>query len=113
VKVSIIVLDASLRVRLWNRQSFEMWGLLEEEVLGSPFLGLDIGLPRDLLAPALMAGLKGDSSHHELQLRATNRRGKRIVCRVGISPMEPADIRPEGVIVLIEQEAEVAPDAEP
>lgn len=50
VKVSIIVLDPGLRVRLWNRQSFEMWGLAEEEVVGSSFLGLDTGLPRDLLA---------------------------------------------------------------
>jgi two-component system CheB/CheR fusion protein len=112
VKMSIIVLDAGLRVRLWNRQSFEMWGLLEEEVLGSPFLGLDIGLPRDLLAPALMAGLKGDSSRHEFQMQATNRRGKRIVCRVAVSPMQQAGADSEGVILLVEQKAELPAGAE-
>jgi two-component system CheB/CheR fusion protein len=107
VKVSIIVLDPGLRVRLWNRQSFEMWGLAEEEVVGSSFLGLDTGLPRDLLAPALMAGLKGDSLHREFQMEATNRRGRRIACRVAVSPMLPANSTPGGVILLIEQEAEI------
>ncbi len=110
VKVSIIVLDAGLRVRLWNRQSIEMWGLSEEEVVGSPFLGLDTGLPRDLLAPALMAGLKGGSSHREFQMEATNRRGKRIACKVAISPMVSANSTPGGVILLIEQKAEIPPD---
>ncbi len=41
----VVVLDRELLVRIWNRQSEELWGLRADEVRGKNFLNLDIGLP--------------------------------------------------------------------
>lgn len=96
VRASVMVLDQSLRVQLWNRQSYEMWGLPAAEVAGTPFLGADIGLPRDTQAPALMSCLRGRSDMQEFEIDAVNRRGRTIRCRVTITPMGQTDrLRPE------------------
>src|SRR5919198_5163724 len=41
----VVVVDRELRVRVWNPQAEELWGLRSDEVLGKQFTNLDIGLP--------------------------------------------------------------------
>ena len=102
INTSVIVVDTGLRIQLWNQRSVEMWGLRDDEVIGTPFLGTDIGLPRDVLTPALMDCLGGKEGLEQLELAAVNRRGKSIRCRVAITPMSYDGSQPEGAILLIE-----------
>jgi two-component system, chemotaxis family, CheB/CheR fusion protein len=103
VRSSVIVLDSGLKVQLWNHHSQQMWGLREEEVLGSLLLGLDIGLPVAELAPALSASLKEEAGHFETELDAVDRRGSRIRCRVSITSMKLTPSDPAGVVLMVEQ----------
>ena len=48
-----------MRVQTWNLQAEEMWGLRGEEVVGKNFLGLDIGLPIEMLIPHIRAVFGG------------------------------------------------------
>jgi len=102
INTSVIVVDTGLRIQLWNRRSFEMWGLRDDEVIGTPFLAADIGLPRDVLTPALMDCIGGKEGLEHMELGAVNRKGKTIRCRVAITPMSYDGSHPEGAILLIE-----------
>src|SRR5205814_1702517 len=54
---AVIVLDRKFEVERWNQQARELWGLIEDEVRGTHFLNLDIGLPVDeLRGPILDVG---------------------------------------------------------
>ncbi|MBX6341392.1 MAG: PAS domain-containing protein, partial [Thermomicrobiaceae bacterium] len=106
LRAAVVVVDRDLRVYAWNRQAEDLWGLRAEEVRGEHFLNLDIGLPVDQLRQPLRACLSGERAHQEIVLEATNRRGRRVECRVTCSPLlGPArDIR--GVILLMEDLSE-------
>jgi two-component system CheB/CheR fusion protein len=97
------VLDSALKVKLWNQHSKELWGLSEDEVVGSPLLGLDTGLPVDGLASALTASLRGTSEHYETEIDAVDRRGRTIRCRASISPMALESDEASGVILMLEK----------
>jgi two-component system, chemotaxis family, CheB/CheR fusion protein len=43
LRAGVVVVDRDLRVRLWNGNSFEMWGLRAEEVEGRSILGSTSG----------------------------------------------------------------------
>jgi hypothetical protein len=68
------------------------------------FLNLDIGLPVDQVRPILRATLNGQRDRAATVVGATNRRGKRIRCRVTCSPLLGSDQVIRGVIVLVEEE---------
>jgi len=59
-----------------------LWGRRWDEVIGHHVLGLDIGLPAERLNQPLRDCLNGQRQFTEMQLDATNRRGKTIRCRV-------------------------------
>ena len=101
--MGLIVVDAEARVQVWNAASQELWGLRSEEVHGHELGSLDIGLPvGDLGEPIAKTLENGDSS--ELQLRATNRRGRALDFRVLVSPLgdRDGDGTSRGAIVLVE-----------
>ncbi len=100
----VIVLDADLRVQIWNAQSSELWGLRPNEVQGAEFAGLDFGLPVPALLPLIQACLSGASAHRDLTLESRNRRGQSFTCRVTISPLLGMERVIEGVILLMEQQ---------
>ena len=52
----VVVLDEELRVRAWNEQAAELWGLRPDEVQGQHFANLDIGLATDRLLPLVPPG---------------------------------------------------------
>jgi two-component system CheB/CheR fusion protein len=105
LQASVIVLDAELQVRIWNGESFEMWGLRPEEVEGRGFFGLDLGFPVEVLGAPVRACLTGDCPSHPMIVEATNRRGQRITCRVRLSRLAGSDGSTQGIIVLIDEEA--------
>ena len=104
VRAGVVVLDPDLNVTVWNPRAEDLWGLRHEEVEGSNFLALDIGLPVEQLKGVLRTTLAGtDGAGFEMALPATNRRGRAIRCRVLGTPLRPpADPTPQGVILLME-----------
>jgi two-component system CheB/CheR fusion protein len=101
VKTGVAVLDKDLRVQLWNEQAEELWGVRASETVGQPLLSLDIGLPvRELVAP-INDAIESANGFREVTVSATNRRGKRFMCRVQCSAMAAID-GGRGAILLME-----------
>ena len=98
---SVVVVDRDLTVRMWNRQSEELWGLRAGEVRGRQLLGLDIGLPLDHLGAPIRACLAGEDKPEPLTVAAVNRRGRPIQVRVSCRLLATAE-GPGGVIVLLD-----------
>ena len=108
VRSGVVVLDCELHVVAWNHRSEDLWGLRSDEVRGQNFFNLDIGLPTDQLRASMRACLAGDGAFAEMQLPATNRRGKAITCRITASPLitnnVAGDKEVRGVILLMEEQ---------
>jgi two-component system CheB/CheR fusion protein len=103
LRVGVVVLDRDLRVEAWNHQSMDLWGLRSDEVIGKNFLNLDIGLPVDQLKQPIRAILAGETEEVDRTLDATNRRGKRITCRVTLTPLSSASHAAiSGAILIVE-----------
>ena len=104
IRVAVMVIDKSLRIREWNRKSEDMWGLRQSEVEGQAFSGLDIGLALNKLAEPVRACLSGEKDYQELVLPARNRRGKPIECRVTCAPLMSKSDGIRGAILLMEEQ---------
>ncbi len=104
--VAVVVLNDKLQVLMWNNKAKELWGLDSEEVQGKPFVSLDIGLPVDQLMKPLRACLAGKAGYEEMVVKATNRKGKPILCRVSCSPLSSKSTQYRGLLILMEEQAE-------
>jgi two-component system CheB/CheR fusion protein len=98
----VAVVDKDFKILVWNDQANELWGLRADEVIGRHLLGLDIGLPVEKLKQPLRECLAGNRDYIELDLAATNRRGRSIRCRVTCSPLLGPQQQMRGVIVMME-----------
>ena len=108
LRVAVAVIDRSQRVQIWNRSAEDLWGLRQDEATEQHFLGLDIGLAPERLAPALRAVMGGTSDKETTRLEAVNRRGRTIVCDTTVMPLlsrgaDGPELR--GAIVLMEDHA--------
>lgn len=83
----VVVLDRDLGILIWNHQSENLWGLRSDEVRGKHLLNLDIGLPVEQLKVPIRAILSGEAESSETIVDATNRRGRKISCRVTVTPL--------------------------
>jgi two-component system CheB/CheR fusion protein len=97
------VIDQNYNVTMWNQRAEDLWGLRADEVRGRSFLGLDIGLPVADLRPLIRACLNGEVDARDATVDATNRRGKRIRCRVVCTPLVSPTRKREGVILTMDQ----------
>ena len=80
-----------------------MWGLRPAEASGKALDGLDFGLPIREFMPSICRVLAGESERELATLKATNRRGRSIVCAVSAGPLA-SDGRVMGAILLIEEQ---------
>jgi two-component system, chemotaxis family, CheB/CheR fusion protein len=103
VQVGVVVLDADMRVRIWDGRSEDLWGLRADEVMGESFLGLDIGLPVGKLAAAIRDCIAGGERFGDVLLEAVNRRGRHIRCRVMSSALLGAGKARQGAILMMEE----------
>jgi two-component system CheB/CheR fusion protein len=85
---AVLVVDDELRVRAWNGEATELWGLREDEVQGAYLPGLDIGLPVAEVA-RLVTGAIDSGAEAESELEAMNRRGRSFHCRIRVVPLAP------------------------
>src|SRR4029453_17244509 len=97
------VIDPNYNVLMWNQRAEDLWGLRGDEVRGRSFLGLDIGLPVAELRPLVRACLAGEANSRDITVDATNRRGKRIRCRVVCTPLISPARKREGVILTMDE----------
>ena len=97
----VAVIDDELVVRLWNEWAEDLWGLRKDEVEGRHFSNLDIGLPVDDVVPTVRRFLDGRDGNDTLAVRARNRRGFDVECRLTLSPLGDAD-QPSGVIIVMD-----------
>ena len=103
----VVVVNTDLKVRSWNRWSENIWGLREEEVIDEPFGALDIGLPVQQVEPALRQAIR-DGAASETTLDALDRRGRKMKCRVRISPLLYDDRTAQGAVIVVEDLSAVA-----
>jgi two-component system CheB/CheR fusion protein len=96
LQAGVAVIDHDLRVRMWNRQAEDLWGLRSTEVVGQHFLNLDIGLPFEQLRPLLRNTVGDQPTVGEMDVEAVNRRGRNIVVRVTCTPLHSTDTTAEG-----------------
>jgi two-component system CheB/CheR fusion protein len=87
LQAGIAVLDRSLAVLVWSPKAEDLWGLRSEEVVGRPFLKLDIGLPVERLKQPLRDCLDGGPARQVVTLEGVNRRGRPILCQVTCSSL--------------------------
>jgi two-component system CheB/CheR fusion protein len=83
----IVMLDQHHAIRSWNRWSENTWGLRAEEVVGTNFNLLDIGVPIQKLRDSLADVQLGREEHVDKLLDGVDRRGRRILCRVRVSAL--------------------------
>ncbi|WP_378738999.1 CheR family methyltransferase [Nocardia brasiliensis] len=100
VAAGVVVLDAQLRVRSWNRGAEEMWGLRSEEVQQQAFFALDFGLPTQRLRESIRRCLETRHREGPVGIPSVNRIGRSITCAVTCSPL---DGTPDGVVLLMEE----------
>jgi two-component system CheB/CheR fusion protein len=98
---AVVVLDAGLTVRVWNRHAEELWGVRAEEADGQSFLGLDIGLPVEALRACIRTAIVGQE-RAEVTVEATNRRGRFGRCHVVALPATFAGDAAGSVVLLME-----------
>ena len=91
-----------MKILVWNDHAEDLWGLRPDEVVGRHLLGLDLGLPVERLKQPIRECLSGDRHFIEVELEATNRRGRVIRCRVTCSPLLGAHRTVRGAIVMME-----------
>jgi len=83
----IIVIDRKHQIQSWNRWSENAWGLRSEEVLGTSFDLLDIGIPIQQFGDDLADVRTGRKEQVEREIEGVDRRGRAILCRVRISSL--------------------------
>ena len=98
---AVVVVDRDVRIQVWNRQAYELWGLRSDEVEGQHLMNLDIGLPLELLRQPMRSVLADDEADADLVLPAVNRRGRTIECRVRIAPLQDGIAGAVGGVILL------------
>jgi two-component system CheB/CheR fusion protein len=86
-EAGVALTDAHLRVRVWNHQAENLWGLRSDEAHGHDLLSLDIGLPVAELREPAEAVVAGRSKQEDRVLEATSGTGRIFRCTVSITPL--------------------------
>ncbi|PRY14539.1 CheR family methyltransferase [Kineococcus rhizosphaerae] len=105
LRVGVAVVDADMRVTVWNAWAADLWGVRADEAAGQHLLNLDIGLPLIEVGPAVRTVLAGEELPAEdgtFLLEAVNRRGRSIRVQVTVSSLAGASGR-SGAIVVMDQ----------
>jgi two-component system CheB/CheR fusion protein len=99
IAAGVVVLDARLRVRSWNRGAEELWGLRAAEVDKQDFFTLDFGLPTAELNDLVHRCLSTRQRTGPVELAAVNRRGRDFTCALTCTPLNSDG---GGVVLLME-----------
>lgn len=103
LQIAVVVVDRDLHIQLWNPEAEDLCRLRSEEVKAANFMHLDIGLPVEQLRQPLCLCLAEKAQDRQVMLEAINRGGRKIKCKVTLSPLM-AKTEIYGVILVIEKE---------
>ncbi|MBE1494262.1 two-component system CheB/CheR fusion protein [Amycolatopsis lexingtonensis] len=103
IRAGIVVLDAEMRIKAWNRGAEDLWGVRREEVEGTHLLNLDIGLPVADVRPIVREALADPGFHRELTLHAINRRGRAAVVRLLCGALRSSSGESHGALLMMEE----------
>ena len=101
----VAVLDADMRILVWNEGAEELWGVRASEVVTTHFLSLDIGLPVEQLRSPIRSVLGAQRELAEVVVPAINRRGRALQCRVLCMPLVRKGQGIRGVILVMDEAA--------
>lgn len=102
VQIGMLVVDRQMRVVLWNRGCEELWGLRADEVVGSSFTSLDIGLPVAEVNPLIGRAFVEPDSMGKSVVDAVNRRGRSAQVRVTCTAFRSSLGAVNGALLLME-----------
>jgi two-component system CheB/CheR fusion protein len=102
IQAAVVVLDRELKVRAWNRQAEDLWGVRTEEATGQSFFDLDFGFPAERVKAMVERSREVRGSREELTVEARNRRGQSFQCRATVASLAGGEDEASGVIVLME-----------
>ena len=102
VAAGVVVIDADLLVRSWNKGAEDMWGLRSDEVRRQAFFALVFGLPTAEVREMVQECLETGKRTGPLQVKAINRIGRTITCTVTCSPLK-SNGAGEGAVLLMEE----------
>jgi two-component system CheB/CheR fusion protein len=100
VAPAVVVLDAELMVRSWNRGAIELWGLRADEAQGHVFFSLDFGLPTESLRAMVQECRETGRRTGPNEIEAVNRIGRTITCSVSCAPLDGSR---GGLVLLMEE----------
>ena len=98
----IVVIDQQHVIQSWNRWSEHTWGLRAEDVSGTAFDALDIGLPVQQLRDGLAAVQSGRQEQADQVLEGVDRRGRAIRCRIHMSGLLDEEERLHGAVLVFQ-----------
>jgi two-component system, chemotaxis family, CheB/CheR fusion protein len=99
----VAVVDPDMMIKVWNHRAEDLWGVRSDEVLNTPLSELDIGLPLAEVRQMVHSTLTDGNHPQERKIPATSRKGRKIVCRVTVTPIRrPDSPQPLGGIILME-----------
>jgi two-component system, chemotaxis family, CheB/CheR fusion protein len=98
---AVITVDTALQVSVWNPGAQELWGIRQEEAVGTNLLSLDIGIPVEKLKQPIKSCLSGAKVTVDLDLSGTNRRGRPVLCHVSVSPLHGPRNEIRGAILVM------------
>ena len=103
---AVAVVDTKLRVQMWSPGAEELWGLRADEAKGRRLDSLDIGLPMEVIMPALRRLLDDQGSASAANIGTflvdgVNRRGRAIQLDVDVSVLHEDDASPQGLILVM------------
>ena len=101
--VAVVVVDSRRQVQLWNASATDMWGAVNDEVIGHDFMALDLGLPIGELRGPLAGALGKSPKESEFTLEAVNRKGRSFECRVRTMPLLTPRGDTYGAIVIMSE----------
>jgi two-component system, chemotaxis family, CheB/CheR fusion protein len=102
LRVGVALVNARHQVLGWNAMAAELWGLRAEEAHGENIFQLEIGLPLDKVKTGMRACLAGEKNPEGIVLKAVNRRGRKIACRVTCKAFA-ISAEERGAILLMEE----------
>ena len=111
IALGAVVVDADLKIQVWNERAADLWGLRSDEVIGQALYDLDIGLPVKSLRGIVRSVLKGKTNHDTVEVDAMTRRGRRIRCRLLVHSLADGE-RTTGAVVVMEELKEPAAAAD-
>ena len=101
-RIGVALVNQRHQVLAWNAMAAELWGLRAEEAQGENIFQLEIGLPLDKVKTGMRACLAGEKNPEGIVLKAVNRRGRKISCRVTCKAFAISAAE-RGVILLMEE----------